>query len=230
MLNYIWLDDKSSILEQLPNGFKAAAILLHPFVQMPLGWEESKRKNEDEHIYPSNKEILNFGKPVSWEQVMKDSDLKTLEELAIALKTSIGALRKEYAREDLADKLNLNFKQDLYYPTEDSTSVFLINDLLKVLSSNGANKFFFSDPIFDNSGLLKINNVTPLEICELTDKELILTDENMEFAFMSVYDSFITLFFAKDETINDIIQSMNWEAIICDKETNINWYFSRGSY
>ncbi|GMB75753.1 hypothetical protein BCER1_21540 [Bacillus cereus] len=39
MLDYIWLDDKSPILEQLPRNFKSAAILLHPFIQMPLEWE-----------------------------------------------------------------------------------------------------------------------------------------------------------------------------------------------
>ncbi|WCN39495.1 DUF2711 family protein [Aneurinibacillus uraniidurans] len=230
MLNYIWLNDKSSILKQLPQGFKTAAILLHPFVQMPLGWAQSKQKNECEPIYPSNEEILNLGEPVSWEQVLKDSGLKTHEELALALKTSIGALRQEYARTDLADKLNLNFKTDLYYPTEDSTSVFLISGLLKVLGSNGANKFFFSEPIFDKSGILEIDNITLLEISELTDKELILMDENMKFAFMSVYDSFFTLFFTKDENITQIVQSRNWEAIICNNETYINWYLSRGIY
>lgn len=45
LLDYIWLDDKSPILEQLPSTFKSAAILLHPFVQMPLGWEKSVRKD-----------------------------------------------------------------------------------------------------------------------------------------------------------------------------------------
>ena len=45
LLDYIWLDDKSPILEQLPRNFKSAAILLHPFIQMPLGWEKSVRKD-----------------------------------------------------------------------------------------------------------------------------------------------------------------------------------------
>ena len=43
MLDYIWLDDKSPILSQLPNNFKSAAILLHPFIQMPFGWGKNKR-------------------------------------------------------------------------------------------------------------------------------------------------------------------------------------------
>ncbi|HZH61139.1 MAG TPA: DUF2711 family protein [Metabacillus sp.] len=224
MLDYIWLNDKFPILKQLPQNFKSAAILLHPFVQMPLGWEQTKRKNPYQYIYPSDEEILKLGMPVKWSKMINDCDLTTHKELAIALKTSIDALREKYAREDLADKLNSKLKPDLYYPTEDSTSVFLISDILKFLSSKGANHLYFSAPVIDNTGLLKINDNTSLEICDLSPNELILIDENMDFAFLSVFDSFITLFLAKDENINQIIQLMNWEALICDKKTYIDWY------
>ncbi|WP_254610152.1 MULTISPECIES: DUF2711 family protein [unclassified Bacillus (in: firmicutes)] len=52
-----------------------------------------------------------------------------------------------------------------------------------------------------------------------------MIDVNMGFAFMSTYDSFTTLFFTKDENIKRIAQSMNWEAIICNEQTYIHWYF-----
>ncbi|MGM1513212.1 DUF2711 family protein [Bacillus cereus group sp. BceL212] len=224
MLDYIWLNDKIPILNQLPNNFKSAAILTHPFVQMPLGWEQTKRKNPHQHIYPSDEEILKLGIPIKWDKMINNCGLTNHKELAIALKTSIGALRKKYAKEDLADKLNSKFKPDLYYPAEDSTSVFLISDILKILGSKRANHLYFSAPVIEDAGVLKINDITSLEICDLSPNELILTDENMDFAFMSVYDSFITLFLAKNENINDIVQLMNLEAIICDEKTYINWY------
>lgn len=64
LLDYIWLDDNSTILEQLPSNFKSAAILLHPFVQMPSGWEKSVRNRHYQHIYPSAEEIIHDGKCV----------------------------------------------------------------------------------------------------------------------------------------------------------------------
>jgi hypothetical protein len=224
MLNYIPFDDTSSILNQLPLPFKSAAILLHPFVQMPNGWENIKRGNPYQIFYPSDEEILRLGVPIKWNDVMKDCDIKTYEELELALKTTINALGKEYAREDLMNKLNSIYKPDLYIPVEDSISAFLIADILKILGSKGAKTLYFSDPINNNNGRLNINDTTPLEICELTGTEIMLTDENMDFAFMSVYDSCFTLFFAKEENINQITQSMNWEAIICDKDTYIDWF------
>jgi len=224
VLNYIWLDDKSSIINQLPRKFKSAAILLHPFIQMPLGWEQNKRKNEFEHIYPTDAEILLSGKPVSWETIVHQSGLRNIEELAIALKTSIGALRKEYAREDLADKLNSSIKSDLYYPNEDFPTVFLVNDLLTVLSSKGAKSFSFSDPIQDKSGNVDFKNLDPSKVSELAQNEVIIADEHLDYAFMNVFDSFITIIMAKDFSINDIVKSMKWEALECNKNTNINWY------
>jgi hypothetical protein len=224
MLDYIWLEDNSPVLDQLPHNFKSAAILLHPFVQMPMGWGQNKRENEHEHIYPTDEEILKYGKPVSWEEIINKSELSTLEELAVALKTSIVALRREYAREDLADKLKSSMKSDLYYPDEDFPTVFLVNDLLNLLSSKGAKKVNYSDPILDKSGNVELKKLNALGVSELSLKEVMITDENMDFAFMNVYDSFITIIMAKGDNINDIVKSMNLEAIVCDKNTYINWY------
>ncbi|AMR84684.1 putative protein YwbB [Bacillus thuringiensis serovar morrisoni str. 4AA1] len=111
LLDYIWLDDKSPILEQLPRNFKSAAILLHPFVQMPLGWEKSVRKRPYEHIYPSAEEIIHNGKSVSWKEMMSCSGLHSYADLAMAMLTSISAFSEEYKREDLAEKLHSNLKK-----------------------------------------------------------------------------------------------------------------------
>lgn len=175
MLDYIWLDDKSPILEQLPSTFKSAAILLHPFVQMPLEWEKSVRKKLYEHIYPSAEEIIHNGKSVSWKEMMSYSGLHSYAELAMAMLTSIGAFTEEYKREDLAEKLHSNLKEDLYYPTEDYTSIFLLHKLLKLLGSKGAKNLYFSEPILDTNRLLEVDNTTPLDIWDISNNELIIT-------------------------------------------------------
>lgn len=190
---------------------------------MPSGWTNSNKNHPDKR-YPTDEEILNQGSPVLWKTVMKESDLASFEELEIALKTTIYALNENFARSDLAEKLNKNLNQDRYYPTEDMTSVFLINDLLEVLVSKGADNIYFSEPILDNSGTLNIKDVSSIDICGLSPAELIITDENMDYAFMSVYDSFNTLFLSKEEDVKEVVQKMNWETIVCDDNTFIDWY------
>lgn len=44
MLDYIWLDDESPILQQVPVEYSSAALIFSPFIQMPEGWEMQKEK------------------------------------------------------------------------------------------------------------------------------------------------------------------------------------------
>jgi hypothetical protein len=228
LLDYIRLDSKSAILSQIPKYFNSAAILLHPFVRMPSGWTKSKKNHHPyKHIYPTDEEILNQAKPVLWKTVMDKCGLTSFEEVKMALMTSIGALNEDYARSDLADLLNTNLKQDIYYPTEDKTSVLLLKGILEVLGSKGADSLHYSEPILDNSGSLNLKEVKPLKIYELSSAELIVTNENMDYAFMSIYDSFNTLFLSQQENVKEIVQKMKWEAIICDNNTYMGWFLSK---
>ena len=51
-----------------------------------------------------------------------------------------------------------------------------------------------------------------------------LVDENFEFAFLSLYDSFSTLFLTREKNIASVVQTLNWEAVVCDDKTRLNWY------
>ncbi|WP_286162587.1 DUF2711 family protein [Bacillus sp. AFS029533] len=186
---------------------------MSPIYSMPKDWEQNKRNNAFEHIYPSDEETLYLGKQVSWMSMMHDCGFTNFNEIAIALKTSIGAFKKQYIRDDLAGKLNTLIKKDCFYPNGDYTSVFLIQNLKIVLESKGAKNFSYSDPLLDNSGVLEIEKLTPLDISDLALKELIITDENMDFAFMNVYDSFITIFMTRDEKIDEIVKRMGWDGM-----------------
>lgn len=192
---------------------------------MPLGWEIAKRERPYQHIYPSDQDTLDSGIPVSWGEVMNNSGLDSLKELGIALADN--ALNKKYARPDLAEKLYSSVTSDFYYPMEDRISIFLIDDILDILRSQGANFSHYIDPLEDRSGTLKITDIKPIEVSDLALSEIMLTDENTEFAFMSQYDEFTTLFLAKDENITGIVKRMNWEAIICDNKTIATWYLQK---
>ncbi|KMJ57672.1 hypothetical protein AB685_15645 [Bacillus sp. LL01] len=224
-MEYIWLDYKTPLLSQLPQNFKSAAFLLHPFEKMPDGWEECRMKNKQERFFPTDEELLSLGNPVTWEEVRKASGLGSLEEVAIALQTFIGALNKKYVREDLREKLTSYVNRNLYLPIEDVTSLFLVEDLKKVLASRGAKSLIYSDPILNINGTLEIATVTPMAMRKLAYKELMIADENYDFAFMNKFDSFETILMSKEENIGNIIEAVNLEAIICDSNTSIDWYF-----
>ncbi|PGK51804.1 hypothetical protein CN918_28850 [Priestia megaterium] len=224
-MDYIWLTDESPILSQIPTKFKSAALILHPFIQMSLEWEETKKQNPFTHVYPDDEEMLKLGKPVSWSEIMNMSGLNSYHEVALSLLSSIGALSTRYARRKSKNILKLRLEPGVYFPPEDTTPVYILEDVLKVMSRNGAATFHYSEPLCGKDGVLYIEETIPLDIIDLAEKELILIDENKDFVFMNMYDSFVTLFISTEENIEEIIKEQNWEAIICDNNTTTNWYF-----
>lgn len=95
-MEYIWFEYDKPIKSQLPEPFKAVAIILSSFISMPLNWTKSNRKYEYEHIFPTLDQIKQCGKPVTWQEIMKKSKFKDYGELAWGLVTSIAALKEEY--------------------------------------------------------------------------------------------------------------------------------------
>lgn len=224
MLDYIWIDDKTSILNQVKGQYKYALIITNPFIQMPQGWYNNKKISGLEYTYPTNEEIIEYGKPVLWSQILKLTKLEDLRSLALAMKTYISALNKFYARSDLMEKLKLGLQEDVYLPNEDKISQFLIPTIIEVFKSRGITKIQYSEPIFDTSGEILVDDITIQNFYEMAPSEIIVTDETNDTAFLSVYDSFITLMLTNDINTKETILSAGWEAIECNEDTMINWY------
>ncbi|MEW4022187.1 DUF2711 family protein [Bacillus siamensis] len=223
LLETLYFEEGVPILRQLPKPFTSAAFLLHPFVRMPDGWEAQKRKRPFEHIYPSDEEIIETGRPVSWKTVMTICGLRSEKETALALMTAVTALRDEYARPESAALLNRLHHPDLYLPSDDVTSPFLIPGLLDVFRSKGIERCTFYEPI-EAEGLFSLKQTASSDVCGLLQADMMIADVKRRAAFMSVYDSFTTLFLMEDQDMLSVIRAMNWEAVICSDTMCINWY------
>lgn len=224
-MEYIWLDE-SPILQQVSNDFKSAAIIFHPFVQMPRNWTEDKKSHPFEHVYPTAEEQLQFGQPIQWEEIMKMTGLSSHKDIAISLMTSISAFTPPFANEAFAKKLNDEMNRDLYYPTEDSTSVFMFENIIRLLKNTGTTTIQYFDPINDINGALDIASVSAKQLANIAERECLITDENNELAFLSIFDSFTTIMLYKHNDIEKLAKQ-NFEHIICDNETTVHWYFQK---
>nr|WP_236661497.1 DUF2711 family protein [Bacillus velezensis] len=222
LLETLHFEEGVPILRQLPKPFTSAAFLLHPFVRMPDGWEEQKRKRPYEHMYPSDEEIIAMGSPVSWQTVMTVCGLRSEKETALALMSAVMALRDEYALPESARLFN-RLHPDLYLPSDDVTSPFLIPGLLDVFRSKDIERCTFYEPI-EAEGLFSLNQTAASDVCGLLRADMIIADEKRRAAFMSIYDSFTTLFLMEDQDMPSVIRAMNWEAVICSDTACINWY------
>ncbi|CAG9621310.1 hypothetical protein BACCIP111883_02082 [Sutcliffiella rhizosphaerae] len=152
------------------------------------------------------------------------SGLASLAEMAMALRTYIGALNRDYAREDLCERLISVVQTDIFLPVEDYTSLFLSDKLLGLLGSRGATHLYYHDPILEKRGKHEIKTIDPVSFQGLAHKELLVSDENNDFAFMVEFDSFETILMYKGESLEEFIKAVNVEAKICRESTYVNWY------
>ncbi|MEH7873268.1 DUF2711 family protein [Bacillus velezensis] len=222
MLETLHFEEGVPILRQLPKPFTSAAFLLHPFVRKPDGWEEQKRTRPYEHIYPSDEEIIAMGRPVSWQSVTTVCGLRSEKETALALMAAATALRDEYAHPESARLFN-RLHPDLYLPSDDVTSPFLIPGLLDVFRSKGIKRCTYYEPV-EEKGIFSLNQTAASDVCGLLRADMIIADEKRRAAFMSLYDSFTTLFLMEDQDMPSVIRAMSWEAVICSDTACINWY------
>ena len=175
--------ENDPLLTELPKEYNFAAKIFYPFVEMPTDW-----KTEDDN-YPTSEDLLRFGKPLSWEEIRKDSGLNNISEMSIAVTAAIfGAIgRKIYQRPDLAEKLDESLAENILYPMMDGISVFLIHHILSVLASKGAKSIKYAT-LYGEQGTHKIKDLNLETINLLCDNIITISDENEELVFTYYFD------------------------------------------
>lgn len=89
--------------------------------------------------------------------------------------------------------------------------------------SKGIKRCIYYEPV-EEKGLFSLNQTTASDVCGLLRADMIIADEKRRAAFMSIYDSFTTLFLMEEQDIQSVVRAMNWESVICSDTACINWY------
>lgn len=218
-------NEKLPILQQFPE-YKSAAILFHPFVKMPNGWEVPIENKHINRMFPSDNEALLYGQELSWRVVMEMSGLSSPYEIEVALQTYIGALGKKNMNQDMANRLDNKMVDGLYMPNEDEPTIFLLEKMLNVLRLTGAKSITCKDLIeTGDTFLAETVKATDISSFPFGSIERHLYDDQKQFYFYSLVDSFFTIMFSKEKEIKPIVAAANMEGIICTKETTALWQF-----
>jgi len=211
------------ILEQLPEGYRSAALLLHPFIQMPDGWKQTKKRwwRPRKHIYPTDTEKLEEGKPVAWKDIMRRSGLNSHEKIGIALDCSDHSSEHDvsYAKERLQSAL----EEDTFEPENMTMCVLTANKVLNFLKKRGTGHIHLSEPQEGEEETIELNTLSPEDLMYWAPAEWMMADDDGQFIFWSDYDSSVTLFMAAEADIRPLVKELDCEAIICDSRTQLNW-------
>lgn len=185
--------------------------------------------NGDE--FPTDEEILDKGSIVPWDVIVKGADLNNKNELNRGLKTTIGALKKEYRKEEFAEKIkNYTFKNSIYHPVEGHYDIFSKTAMYKIFKLFNKNEVKIVQEFYDEEKLVFLDKITKEVFCEeINIKDYHIYSDDKEILFTIDWDSFFFILGTKNEEMMQKIISNNLvDGFLCDSETEHYWDFEPG--
>jgi len=182
----------------------------------------------DNERYPADKDIFREGKAIPWKNIVNDSTLTGYAELNTALRTSIGALNRNFTRPDLMEKLN-NFtdRESIYHPTEGAFGMLSKMAIYKAFKLLGKNQIMITDEFYENTSTVNLDQLTEYEFCdEIGGKDYYLYSADKETLFTIEWDSFFFLIATDQNKMDQLIASNLFEGFLCNDDTDHYWEYS----
>lgn len=180
--------------------------------------------------YPTDEEISQNGKRVTWKEVILNTNLNNNKELNKALMTSIGAFKKKLQREDLLKILNqYSDKNNIWHPSEGAFDFFTKSSIFEILKSNGISKVDVEDEFYENKKTIDLNDLTQNDFCDKIDfKDYYIYDNNKSILFAISWDYFF-FFVAINERVflKESIET-KFEGFWADEKSSHLWTWEEG--
>ncbi|WP_243614737.1 DUF2711 family protein [Shimia aestuarii] len=192
--------------------FSNARIVLHPFLR-PNSISVDQFRPE---TYPTKFQIVNDCQPVSWMEVVEQSDFDNIGQLDVALRCSISGIVKSKHREDLVELLQeTTEKLSLVQPSEGEIAPHVELEVWKRLKKAGIHKVKVADEFGD---LIEVHTIDGLFEKDCIPLHGIIFNENLDFHIASHWDSHCTFIAFKTQ-----IDFSRLESFECNERTQVYW-------
>ena len=205
------------ILEFYKGQFDSVFILLHPFVY-PKSIDIERFCPEK---WPSKWDIIKDCEAVSWERILELTDLRSLSEVDIGLRTSISGLKKEIANETYASCLNeLTEKKNIIHPSEGELPPLLENRIYEAVKSLGHEWLWVGDEFGTERKLYWIDDL--IEKDEIPSHGCVFTHDH-SLLVTTHWDSHSSFLCSSKEIIEQILSADDFEGFYCTENTEVYW-------
>lgn len=207
----------AEILDYYDGVFESVYFLLSPFIRnISLSVE---RFTSADAKPPSKTELLEGTEPVQWSEVIELTDLTSIDEVDIGLRTSIFGLKGSYANEDYAEEVK-SLQEEVFRPTEGDLSKLIQNELFRAIQDQGYDWLWLGDEFCSERELYWIDDLMeedkiPVHGSAFTpDHELLVT---------SHWDSHFSLLCSSEQTIKSILAYHSFEGFFCEPGMTMYW-------
>jgi hypothetical protein len=209
--------NEGKVLGYFEGQYESVYVLLSPFMR-PTSIPMVRFCPEK---WPTKQELINGTEAVTWEQILSLTRLKSIDEIDIGLRTSIGGLNAKFSKQDFSEILcELTETAKIIHPPEGDVSPLLENRLYDSLQHLGHEWVWVGDEFCTKRKLtwiddLKKGDEIPCHGCVFTpDKSIMIT---------SHWDSHFSFLCSSKSTILQILDHQDFEGFFCTPETEVYW-------
>lgn len=208
-----------NILSFYDGVFEAAYVLLNPFIR-PVSIS-ADRYIDGVDLSPSD--IVRSCEAVNWNDVQELAGLLSWAEIDVALKTSIGALLREYSRRDLSEKLMTSLKSHQIFPPEEGNFPELTQgQVLAFIQSLGHEWLWLGDEHCTERKLHWIEDLKPpMATTDLIRSSVFTPDKSILWTVH--WDSHFSLFCSTRENVDRLSRWPGLEGFPCTQDTDVFW-------
>lgn len=199
------------VLDFYKGTFDCVYVLLHPFLR-------PKGKNQDIN-WGKKHEVVQAYDYVLWQEVLNSTDLKSISEIDIGLRTSIGGIKKE--NKTFAESLNKFAKiTGIECPSEGGVPPLLEDRILKAVKSLGHEWLWLGDEHgFERKlewvdDIIKGDMIPPSGCIFTHDHSILITTH---------WDSHCSFLCGSQKDINKILEHHKFEGFFCTDKTEVYW-------
>ncbi|WP_207426650.1 DUF2711 family protein [Pedobacter sp. SYSU D00535] len=175
--------------------------------------------------YPGKSEILQHGQEVSWADIKIKAGMNSYSDVYKALKTSIGAYNKAFARPDLEENLELFLqKEAIWQPGEGSFDPRTLKKIYSLFKTFTSPHIVVEDEFFDSKKELDLSRLTVEDFVEeIGGRDYYIYDVEKSLFFATEWDSFFHLICSSSPIIRSAVTELGFEGFFADTATRHGW-------
>ena len=180
--------------------------------------------------YPTDEDINQYGKKVTWKEIIQNTKLNDYKELNKALMTSIGAFKKKLERQDLLKVLNqYSDKNNIWHPTEGTFDFFTISSIFELLKLSGIEEVVVEDEFYENKKTIDLIKSNKIDFCEKIDfKDYYIYNRNKSILFSISWDYFFFFIAINEKVFSKKSIEKYIEGFWADEKCSHLWTWEEG--
>ena len=207
------------VLSYYEGTFESAFVLLSPFIR-PFSILQELFAPE---TYPDRASISKDCKAVSWAQAANLVGLPTLEAVDIGLRTRIGALKKEFANQDYASKIDALFDEHkIIPPCEGGFSDLLHDKVLQFIQDLGYQWVWVGDEFCTERKLYWIDDLKSKDALATNGTCNVFTPDK-QLLWTAHWDSHFSFLCSSLHNLELAKLRSEFEGFLCAPSTEVFW-------